>query len=914
MTNNNLKKDYKFTANELRESFLDYFKQKDHDIVESSSVVPFSDPSLLFTNSGMVQFKKNFLSEDDGTFITRLKRATSSQRCIRAGGKHNDLDDVGKDTYHHTFFEMMGNWSFGDYFKEEAIDYAFDFLVNVLKLKKENIYVSYFGGVQNFEDDYATKKIWEKYLPSCKILKFGMEDNFWEMGDTGPCGPCTEIHYDRIGNRDASHLVNKDDPNVIEIWNIVFMEFYRDSNGLSALKKKSVDTGMGLERVLGILNDGSNYQTDLFGDIFNEIGIEYKDSDSKLDTILRIVADHCRTVSVCLNYDVSFASEGRGYVLRRIMRRLILNYNNLFSAADTNNIHAKENINTDEMLKNLIVFSAKTLGIELKDSKITQIEKEISLFKSTLKKGTDYFLKLAEKNSENKTISGKDAFLLYDTYGFPIDLTVMMAEEKDFKVEMDKFEEMRKDARERSRKSKSAEMKITNNDLHKIEEFNKKLSEKNQQNYEEKLINLDEKTETYFETEKLVSDLIFVKSNSEIFFENFEEIKNEEIDDTNKILGVVTKKTNFYAEKGGQIGDEGIISFLGKNNEIVGTFSVKDVQYSNNFILHFGIVDGNISEKVIMEFDKLRRNKIRNNHSATHLLNSAIKKMHPESYQRGSLVAPERLRFDFYLNRNLTDSEIMEIENEVNSKILQKIDVSTKTSKFKEIGNDVALLKGENYPDNVRVVEMDHIKELCGGTHVKNTSNIELFRIISESSISANTRRIIAVTGKEALEAEKNYEDYLKDIEEKKCIVVENVVSLLKKKVLMEKNAEIQGEVMQIMKDFTSDNSEMIKERLDSSKKFTFEVKKSPKLDDKDNLKAFRNISKKLSKVIKKAECVTVLIYLHDNVYFQLFGNDCLKEVESIKKIDNSVIGGKNTLFTGYFSQKDAVEFDLKNL
>nr|XP_040582507.1 alanine--tRNA ligase-like [Lepeophtheirus salmonis] len=269
----------KWTGSDLRAKFLEYFMSKDHEIIDSSSVVPFSDPTLLFTNSGM----------DDGTFKSKLKRATSAQRCIRAGGKHNDLDDVGKDNYHHTFFEMLGNWSFGDYFKRDAIDFAYDFLINVLKLNKDNLYITYFGGVKGFKDDLETKNYWKQYFPENRILMFGMKDNFWEMGDTGPCGPCTEIHYDRIGNREVPHLVNKDDPDVIEIWNLVFMEFYRDSSGLTLLKKRSVDTGMGLERVLGILNNCSNYETDLFAKIFENLDDIITLKEEQYPEIVRII-------------------------------------------------------------------------------------------------------------------------------------------------------------------------------------------------------------------------------------------------------------------------------------------------------------------------------------------------------------------------------------------------------------------------------------------------------------------------------------------------------------------------------------------------------------------------------------------------------------------------------------------------
>ncbi|KRH94780.1 alanine-tRNA synthetase [Pseudoloma neurophilia] len=437
-----------WTSKELRQSFINFFKERDHPIIKSSSVVPKDDPTLLFTNSGMVQFKTRFLNQP--SIFSDINRACSIQHCIRAGGKHNDLDDVGKDTYHHTFFEMMGNWSFGDYGKEMAIKYAWEYLTEVLGLEKERIYATYFVPDSNYKDipeDSESKEIWSKYLPAERILPFSKE-NFWEMGNVGPCGPCTEIHYDMSGTRLRSQKVNRDDPTLIEIWNLVFMQFYRnEDNSLKHLDNLSVDTGMGFERLLGILNHASNYETDLFIPLFNMTNLTYtpdnlfnKISESSEDeksnqltdnVALRIIADHSRTIAICLYNNLKFSPDGPGYVLRRITRRMI-------RVAEEKNI---------DNLTQIIQEAGRILELDLKPDMIEVYEKEANQFNKTLRKGLKLFNSL-------QNVTAEEVFKLKDTYGFPIDLTEQMCLEKGIKFDKQKVEQLIEEAIEKSKQKK----------------------------------------------------------------------------------------------------------------------------------------------------------------------------------------------------------------------------------------------------------------------------------------------------------------------------------------------------------------------------------------------------------------------------------------------------------------------------
>ncbi|EOB13823.1 Alanyl-tRNA synthetase, mitochondrial [Nosema bombycis CQ1] len=568
-----------WTTEKLRQSFLNYFERKGHKAIPSSSVIPNNDPTLLFTNSGMVQFKGILLGEE-----TSLRRACSVQRCIRAGGKHNDLDDVGKDNYHHTYFEMLGNWSFGDYFKKEAIEYAWDFLVNELNLDPERLYVTYYD-----ELDKDSLKFWSKYLPRERIISASYKDNFWEMGETGPCGPCTEIHYDRIGGRDASSLVNKDDPDVLEIWNIVFIEFNRTPNSLMPLERQCIDTGIGLERLLSILmNVRSNYLIDSFSNIIRFIESNcqfiYKDTDEGTDVAFRVVSDHCRTISVCLHDRVEFSNDGQGYVLRRILRRAVRFSNDVLKLPKG-------------CLSKIVEVSF--LNLNLRPVSLDVVDKEEELFLRTLQKGVDRFNKMTKNVKE---LSGKDLFILYDTYGFPTDLTEILARENKVKINYEGYEECKNRARELSKKVNTRITEIIANHPKTKDDFK-------------------------YSKNKISSKLLFYVLGKEIFCD-FDLIPE------NVEIGFVFDETCFYAECGGQVGDTGEIRFYNEEGEI-GKFEVKDVQNISGYVVHYGVLEGFVSVNAVLEYNEDLRHDTAINHTSTHLLYFLLRK-YISGDQRGS--------------------------------------------------------------------------------------------------------------------------------------------------------------------------------------------------------------------------------------------------------------------------------------
>ncbi|TBU19401.1 alanyl-tRNA synthetase [Ordospora colligata] len=734
-----------WSTEKLRECFLRYFSSRSHKVVESSSVVPQDDGTLLFTNSGMVQFKKNLLGVRDD-----LSRACSVQRCIRAGGKHNDLDDVGKDNYHHTYFEMLGNWSFGDYFKEKAIEYAWGFLVDELKLDKERLYVTYYD-----ELDKESKEIWHRYLPSSRIIAAPYEDNFWEMGETGPCGPCTEIHYDRVGGRDASSLVNTGDPTVIEIWNVVFIEYNRTGSGLVPLDRKCIDTGIGLERLLSILiGVESNYLIDSFGMIIKAIeercGHVYSDGMGNKDVAFRVVADHCRTIAVCVHDKVDFGSEGIGYVLRRILRRTV-RYS-----------HEVLGLNTGEIAK-LVGIAADAIGIKLDE--VECVDKEERLFMKTLRKGIERFKKLVD--CEGK-ISGEDLFVLYDTYGFPVDLTELMAAEQGVEIDYANFESCKQKAKEASRKIKDIGIDenvipvgIVTDDSHK------------------------------YNSNDVSGKWMFGVVNGDVVYEC--DRMPEEVE-----VGVVFDKTCFYAECGGQVADIGEIVFEeegldGKKNEI-GIFRVVDVQVMKGSVVHKGILNGRMSLHANLRYDCEYRKRIMRNHTGTHLLNFFLRKV-IKTEQRGSLVDAEKLRFDFE-GRKLTDKELEDIENSINEFIASRVPVNVmnvcREDALRMAG--VVRMRNEEYPEIVRIISMENeddlVQEMCGGTHVCNVSEVKRFRILKESGVSANTRRIVAVTGETAEELDQEVEKYVARLQIGEVVSMDKAVPLLCKQMIEKQNVE----------------------------------------------------------------------------------------------------------------------------
>ena len=691
----------------IRKQFIDFFIRKNHKHIRSSSVVPIDDPTLLFTNAGMNQFKPIFLDKE----IPKNKRLVNSQKCIRVSGKHNDLEEVGVDDYHHTFFEMLGNWSFGDYYKEEAIVWAWELLTKVWKIDKNRLWVSV------YKDDKETKDIWlsKTDIKENRVLKFGKKENFWEMGETGPCGPCTEIHYffgDDL-NKQSPDGVNVSD-NYREIWNLVFIQYNRDKNGnLLDLPQKHVDTGMGLERIVGVLNNEiSNYRTDLFQKIIIKVekltGVKYY--DDKRGIPHRVIADHIRMLSFSIADGAMPSNEGRGYVLRRVLRR---------AARFCRTLNAK-----NEILYKLVesvVNIMKDSYLELEDKKLhieNVIRAEEESFCKTLDKGLDVFEeiinKLDSKKYDNLIISGEDVFKLYDTYGFPFDLTKLLAKEKNISIDeigFNKFMDIQKD-----RSRKDSDFKVSENEV----------------KWESETI---ENASNFIGYSNIATETI-ITNYRKIDVNNYE---------------IILENTPFYAESGGQVGDTGYI----KNEKML--FEVKDTQKNDDYISHFGFLkNGSLTfkDKVKAKVDSERRLRIRSNHTATHLLHESLKQILGNHVQQaGSLVSSDKLRFDLTHYEKISKEQIFNIENLVNSIIRKNIEIDTSIQQFDQAReNGATALFGEKYDDQVRVVDISGFSmELCGGTHVSRTGDIGLFKIISESSLSSGIRRIEALTGQDAL-------------------------------------------------------------------------------------------------------------------------------------------------------------------
>ncbi|CAK7903357.1 alanine--tRNA ligase [[Candida] anglica] len=746
-------------ATRVRATFLDYFKQNEHKYVPSSSVVPHGDPTLLFANAGMNQYKPVFLGTvDPASELATLKRAVNSQKCIRAGGKHNDLEDVGRDSYHHTFFEMLGNWSFGDYFKTEAIAWSWELLTKVYGLDKDRLYVTYFGGdeAQGLAPDLEAKQLWlDVGVEEDHILPGDVKDNFWEMGDQGPCGPCSEIHYDRIGGgRNAASLVNMDDPNVLEVWNVVFIQYNREADSsLRSLPSKHIDTGMGFERLVSILQDkSSNYDTDVFQPIFHKIreitgvrpytgkfGAEDKDG---IDTAYRVVADHVRTLTFAISDGGVPNNEGRGYVLRRILRRgaryvrKYMNYpiGGFFS-----------------QLVGVVIEQNSEIFPEIssKQDDLREIlnEEELS-FAKTLDRGEKLFEQYAivASKTPEQTLSGKDVWRLYDTYGFPVDLTRLMAEEAGLKIDEEGFEKAKEESREASKATTSkGGVTFAKLDVHAMSELSEKKIPTTNDSFKYGLENTKSEILAIYDGKQFVDEIS---------------------GDAN--VGIVLDKTPFYAEQGGQEYDTGKLVIDG-----VAEFDVSNVQLYGGYVLHTGsLVEGTlkVSDSVIATYDELRRWPIRNNHTGTHVLNYALREVLGDTVdQKGSLVNPEKLRFDFSHKQALTPKELGAVEKISNEYIKSNKQVYAKEvslAQAKEISGLRAVF-GETYPDPVRVVSVgvsvDDLLatpendawskvsiEFCGGTHVTKTGEIKDLVVIEESGIAKGIRRVVAVTGQEA--------------------------------------------------------------------------------------------------------------------------------------------------------------------
>ncbi|HHY2035359.1 TPA: alanine--tRNA ligase [Legionella pneumophila] len=691
-------------SSEIRQAFLNYFVQRGHQIVASSSLVPSNDPTLLFTNAGMVQFKDLFLGLETRSY----QRAATAQRCVRAGGKHNDLENVGYTARHHTFFEMLGNFSFGDYFKREAIQYAWEFLTEVLHIPAERLWVTV------YKEDLEAEDIWLKEMKVSpeRFSRCGEKDNFWSMGDTGPCGPCTEIFYDHgpevAGGPPGSP--DEDGDRYIEIWNLVFMQFNRDREGhLHPLPKPSVDTGMGLERLAAVIQGvHSNYEIDSFQYLIKAIAQLGQDIDLN-HTSLKVIADHIRSCSFLIVDGVLPSNEGRGYVLRRIIRRAVRHGNKLGLPSPF----------FSKLVQPLIDVMGDAYP-ELINSKahIERIlQQEENQFTRTLEQG----LRLLQdhiKNLQGQELSGEVAFKLYDTYGFPIDLTADIIREQGLHIDMEAFNQLMQQQREQSQ----AASQFTT-DYHAVSQ-------------------LDHQSEFHgYEKESMEAKIIGLLQ------------EGNEVKSINKGAkgAVILDHTPFYAESGGQVGDKGLL--IGKEF----TFQVDDTQKVGQAVVHYGkVIKGELTLDLLIhaQVDNIRRDAIRLNHTATHLLHAALKKIVGQHVQqRGSLVDAERARFDFSHFEALTPQQIQQIEEVVNAQIRANNEVITQVMDIESAKQSGAVaLFGEKYSDAVRVLSMgDFSKELCGGTHARRTGDIGLFKIVAEYGIASGIRRIEMVTGRYAL-------------------------------------------------------------------------------------------------------------------------------------------------------------------
>ena len=742
-------------SNEVRKKFLDFFEKKKHKIGQSSPIVSKNDPSLMFINSGMAPFKDYFLNQEN----PKNKRIANSQKCLRVSGKHNDLAEVGHDTYHHTFFEMLGNWSFGDYFKEDAINWSWELLTKDYGINPNDLYVTIFEGSKEDEvsEDSEAFNIWSKIVEKDKILFCGKDDNFWEMGEQGPCGPCSEIHVDLRDESEkkkvpAQSLINKDNPLVVELWNLVFIQYNRKADGkLEDLPKKHIDTGMGLERLCMVLQKvKSNYDTDIFKSIIKEIeqltNIDYGEDD-KVDIAMRVIADHLRAVSFSVADGQLPSNIGAGYVIRRILRRAI-RYSFTF-------LKIKEPI----LYK---LFGA--LHLKMGDF-YPELAKQRILIENVIKEEENSFLRTLEQglilleeiisSSNNKLIPGKKAFELYDTYGFPVDLTNLILEERGFNLDIESFNSELEKQKDRSRKA--AEI-----------------------SFDDWMVLIDDPVQEFVGYDSLEANVKIVK---------YRKVKSKK---DGIIFQLVFNLTPFYAESGGQIGDIGFIE--SNDGDVV---HIHDTIKEGSLSVHLA---KNLPKKLDLIFravvDNKNRFRIQCNHTATHLLHHALRNIlgnHVE--QKGSRVSSENFRFDFSHYSKLDQSDIISVENFVNSRIENSIDlIEERNVPLKKAQDNGAIgLFGEKYGDTVRTIKFGASYELCGGTHVNNTSELWQFKIISEGAIASGIRRIEAITN----ESVKNYYnskineyDKIKDILKNPKSLYESVKLLSDENSLLKKELD----------------------------------------------------------------------------------------------------------------------------
>lgn len=800
----------------IRESFLEFFKDKGHRIVSSAPMVVKNDPTLMFTNAGMNQFKDIFLGDTKASHT----RIANSQKCLRVSGKHNDLDEVGKDTYHHTMFEMLGNWSFGDYFKEEAIEWAWEFLTENLKLNKDRLYVTVFDGCkeENLEADNESKNIWKKYIATEKILNGNRKDNFWEMGDTGPCGPCSEVHIDLRPDIErqklsGDKLVNGNHPLVIEIWNLVFIQFNRKANGkLVNLPQKHVDTGMGFERLcMAMQNKTSNYDTDIFTPIINKIEqlcLKEYGKNNEIDIAMRVAADHLRAVTFSIADGQLPSNVKAGYVIRRILRRAVRYY---YSFLDQKEPFIYKLVDT-------LVVGMGNYFSELKQQQ-SLIEKVIfeeeQSFLRTLDKGISLLNDIINRTIARKQtiISGLDAFILYDTYGFPFDLTELIVHENGLKIDQQEFDKAMEAQKSRARKAAET----------------------------------DTGDWTILKEDNVEEFIGYNRTEAEIFITKYREV----IKDKKKFYQLVFQITPFYAESGGQVGDTGYIESNGEKIEIL------DTKKENNLIVHISKklpTDIYAKFRAVVDFD--RRNRIKRNHSATHLMHNALRKIlgnHVE--QKGSLVHPDYLRFDFTHFEKMSDKQIRKVEIMVNQYIRDNVSTEEKLdipiNEAKEMG--AMALFGEKYGDLVRVIKFGNSVELCGGTHVSATGEIGFFKIIHESAIAAGIRRIEAITGEEA---EKFIYSKLDELNEINNLVNNPKGSAEAVKSILNANKDLQNQINL----FETEKIKRIKSDLKSSAKIYGQYKIIKAKVDVSNQSHLKEIAFQLKGEEKDLICILATV------------------------------------------------------
>lgn len=843
-------------SQEIRRKFLKYFKEKEHSIVPSSSVVPHEDPTLLFTNAGMNQFKDVFLGKSKRDYV----RATTSQKCIRVGGKHNDLDNVGHTSRHLTFFEMLGNFSFGDYFKKEAISFAWEVTANIFQFPPEKIWITI------FEDDNESHELWKAYVPENRIVRMGEKDNFWAMGETGPCGPCSELYYDK-GEKygKATHL--KQDPTgerYLEFWNLVFMQFNRDSHGkIYPLPNQSIDTGAGLERVISLIMGVDNvFHTDILRYIISHmektLDCKYDPSDGMHAPAFHVIADHLRSLSFAIADGVQPSNIERGYVLRKLLRRAVRYGRTLLKIEKP-------------FLAEMFPALTETMGTDYPEinkakeriQEILTLEEES--FIRTLKRGGNILSTIVEKALQmpQKQIGGEDAFKLKDTYGFPLEEILLIAKDAGLTVNIDAYQLLEEAAKERSRTTRTQYIQEAKEDV--FSDFIKKHGPNVFVGY----------TQTKIDTE-----IVGILHNGE-----FLESLSQEHEGT-----ILLKQSPFYTEKGGQTADMGIIFSTAAEFEVIDCQSPFP-----GIIAHKGIVKRgsfHVGGKVTAEIDVIRRGNIASHHTATHLLHYALQKVLGEHIrQAGSLVEPYRLRFDFNHHKPLSPEDIRAIEDLVNQKIRQNQSVSIYEIPYEVAQSrpDMKQFFGEKYGKQVRVVDIDYSKELCGGTHVYHVGNLGYFRIIKESSIASGVRRIEAVCGKAAEEHVRQEENFLEQI----AVLLKTQPNKIEEKAsqLIEENALLKQQLRAFKNLHVKQLSEQLLQKVEKIGSISF-IGQEVALDIEDLTTLAEEIMSKLphgviALAVKQQKRVQLLIKVSPN-----FVDKGISAVSLIKEISPLIDGG----------------------